>query len=92
MEKTHFRVHNASAGAKQLSVVSDSLRPHGVAHQAPLSKGFSRQEYWNGLPFPSPGDLPETGIELVSLMSSALAGGFCTTNATWEALQSPQRS
>ena len=52
-------------------------------HQAPLSIGFSRQEYWNGLPFPSPGDIPETGIELVSLMSSALAGGFCTTNATW---------
>ena len=34
-----------------------------VAHQAPLSMGFSRQEYWNGLPFPSPGDLPNPGIE-----------------------------
>ena len=34
-----------------------------VAHQAPLSMGFSRQEYWNGLPFPSPGDLPDPGIE-----------------------------
>ena len=37
--------------------------PWTVAHQAPLSKGFSRQEYWRGLPFPSPGDLPDPGIE-----------------------------
>ena len=44
------------------SVVSDSLQPHG-AHQAPLSMGFSRQEYWSGLPFPSPGYLPNPGIE-----------------------------
>ena len=44
------------------------LQPHGlcVACQAPLSMGFSRQEYWSGLPFPSPGDLPDPGIELVS--------------------------
>ena len=46
------------------SVVSDSLRPHGlVALQAPLSMGFSRQEYWSGWPFPSPGELPNPGIE-----------------------------
>ena len=37
--------------------------PWIVAHQAPLSRGFSRQEYWNGLPCPSPGDLPSLGIE-----------------------------
>ena len=37
--------------------------PWTVAHQAPLSMGFSRQEYWSGLPFPSPGDLPHPGIE-----------------------------
>ena len=37
--------------------------PWAVAHQAPLSMGFSRQEYWSGLPFPSPGDLPNPGIE-----------------------------
>ena len=49
-----------------------------VAFQAPLSMGFSRQEYWSGLPFPSPGDLPDTGIKPVSLMSSALEGGFFT--------------
>ena len=45
------------------SVVSDSATPRTIAHQAPLSMGFSRQEYWSGLPFPSPGDLPDLGIE-----------------------------
>ena len=48
--------------------------------------GFSRQEYWNGLPCPPPGDLHDPGIELASLMSPALAGWFCTTSATWDAL------
>ena len=41
----------------------DSLRPYGVADQASQSMGFSRQEYWSGLPLPSPGDLPDPGIE-----------------------------
>ena len=48
------------------------------ARQAPLSMEFSRQEYWGGLPFPPPGDLPDTGIEFESLASPALAGGFLT--------------
>ena len=47
--------------------------------------GFSRQEYWSGLPFPSLGDLPNPGIKPVSLVSLALAGGFFTTHVTWEA-------
>ena len=46
-----------------VSVVSDSTTPWTVACQAPLSMGFSRQEYWNGLPFPSPGDPSHPGIE-----------------------------
>ena len=46
--------------------------------------GVSRQEYWSGLPFPSPGDLPDTEIEPESLMPPALSGGFFTTNATWK--------
>ena len=50
-----------------------------IAHQAPLSVGFSRQKYWSGLPFPTPGDLPNPEIKPVSLASSALAGGFFTT-------------
>ena len=45
------------------SIMSDSVTPWTVAHQAPLSMGFSRQEYWSGLPFPSPGGLPDPGIE-----------------------------
>ena len=49
-----------------------------VACQAPLSMGFSRQEYWGGLRFPSLGDLPHPGIEPRSLMSLALAGRFFT--------------
>ena len=44
-----------------------------AARQAPLSMEFSRQEYWNGLPFPPPGDLPDPGIELTSPASPALA-------------------
>ena len=48
--------------------------------------GFSRQEHWSGLPCPSPADLPDPGIEAVSVVSLALGGGFFTTSATWEAL------
>jgi len=47
--------------------------------------GFSRQEYWSGLPRPSPGDLPDPGTEPMSLMSPALAGRFFTTSTSWEA-------
>ena len=57
-----------------------------VAHQIPLPKGFSRQEYWSALPFPPPGDLPDPRIKPTSLVSPALAGGVLTTSATWEAL------
>ena len=79
------------------SVVSDSFStPWTAARQAPLSMGFSRQEDWSALPcLPPPGDLPNPGIEPVSLMSPALAGGFFTTSNTWEApvmLHNKQRS
>ena len=53
--------------------------PWTVALQAPLSMGVSRHEYWSGLPCPPPGDLPNPGIEPMSLVSPALAGGFFTT-------------
>ena len=53
-----------------------------VALQALLSKGFSKQEYWSGLPCPPLGDLPDTGIEPVSLTSTAWIGRFCTTSAS----------
>ena len=61
------------------SVVCNSVTPWTTAHQAPLSMEFSRQDYWDGLPFPSPGDLPDPGIESVSLAFPALAGGFFDT-------------
>ena len=59
--------------------------PWTVAHQAPPSMGFSRQEYWSGLPCPPSGDLPDPGIKPAFFTSPALAGGFFTTSATWEA-------
>ena len=59
--------------------------PWTVTHQAPLSMGFSRQEYWSRLLFPSPGDLPDPGIEPMSLASPALVGMFFVTSTTWEA-------
>ena len=58
--------------------------PWTIDHQTPLSMGFSRQEYWDGLPCPPPGDLPNPGTEPVSLMSPALADGFFTSSITWE--------
>ena len=61
------------------SSVSVSATTWTVARQVSLSMEFSRQEYWSGLPFPSPGDLPDPGIEPAFLASPALAGGFLTT-------------
>ena len=58
-----------------------SATPWTVAHQAPLTMGFARQEYWSGLPCPSPGDLPDPRIEPSSLTSPAGAGRFFTTSA-----------
>ena len=57
-----------------------------IARQAPLSMGFSRQEYWSGLPCPPPGDPPDLWMEPMSLRSPALAGRFFTSSVTWEAL------
>ena len=69
----------------RLSRVQVFVIPWTGAHQPPLSMGFFRQEYWSELPFLPPGDLPDPGIELASLASSALAGGLFTTCTTWEA-------
>ena len=61
-------------------LVLSPLKPQGLYPiQAPLSMGFSRQEYWTGLPFPFPGDLPDLGIELTS---PARAGGFFTSESS----------
>ena len=60
--------------------------PWAIARQAPLSMGFSRQEYWSGSPCLPPEDLLDPGIKHVSPTSPALAGGFFATGGTWEAL------
>ena len=73
------------SSVQSLSHIRLFTTPWIVAHQAPLSVGFSRQEYWSKLPCPPPGDLPDPGIEPTSLMSFALAGRFFTISTTWEA-------
>ena len=65
-----------------LSCVQLFAAPWTAAHQAPLPMDFSKQEYWNGMLFSSPGDTPNPGIEPIS---PALAGRFFTTSTTWEA-------
>ena len=71
--------------SESFSVMSDSfVTPCTVALQAPLSMGFSREEYWSGLPFPFPGDLPSPGINQTQV--SCIAGGFFTSWATRELL------
>ena len=64
---------------------SDSCERMDCSPPDPLSMGFSRQEYWSGWPFPTPGDLPHPGIEPKSLAPLALAGRFFTNSATREA-------
>ena len=59
--------------------------PWTSGYQAPLSMGFPSQEYWSGLPFRPPGDLPNPGIKPACLTSLALAGSFFTSTATWKA-------
>ena len=75
------------ASTQSLCCVQLSGTSWTVAHQAPLSMEFSRQDYWSGLLFPPPGDPPYPGIEPASLASPAspaLAGGFFITSASWK--------
>ena len=69
-----------------LSSVCFFATPWTVAHQTPLSMGFFRQEYWSGLPCPPSRHIPTPGIEPMSLISPALAGGFFIISTTWEIL------
>ena len=71
----------------QSRIMSDSQNSiWTIACQATLPMGFSRQECWSGLPFPSPGDFSYPGTEPASPVSPSLASGFFTTSTTWEAL------
>ena len=74
--------------AKLLQLYLTLCDPVELAHQAPLSVAFSRQEDWNVLLCPPLGDLPDPGIKPAFLTSPALAARFFTTSATWEALWS----
>ena len=89
--KINFKINEKKIFLKQAththtcqdaSVMSNSAWT--VAHQVPLSMGFFRQKYWNGLPCPLPGALPNPETELESLMSPELAWRFFTTSTTWE--------
>ena len=76
----------ACACTLTLSYVWFFANPWTVACQAPLCLGFSRQEYWSWLPFPTPGNLPDPEIETPSLVSPAQAGRFFTTVPLWKPL------
>ena len=78
-----YQLSHQETGPRQCACVHaqscpTSATPGRVAHQAPLSMEFSRQEYWNWLPFPTPGGLPNTGIKPESPASPVLARGFFT--------------
>ena len=77
---------------QSLSRVLLFATPWTVAHQAPLSVGFPRLEYWSGLPFLTPQDLPDPGIKPVFLASPSLAGGFFTAVPAGRGLVSTQVS
>jgi len=77
----NWRAFRVCVCACVLSRVQLFVTTWTVAHQAPLSMGFPRQERWSGLPCPPPRDLPDPGVEPASLLSPALAGRFFTTSA-----------
>ena len=80
-------IRHACVYAKLLQSCQLFVTPWTVSLQAPLSMGFSRQEYQSGFPRPPPGNLPDPGIKSMPLASPALAGGLFTTSTTWEALK-----
>ena len=81
--------HSCLCVLSRFSCVRHFVTLWTIACQAPLSIGFSRQEYWSGLPLPSAEDLPDPEIKPTSLESPALTGRFFTTSATWETPSSP---
>ena len=82
----HLHAVLCSAHAQSLNGIWLFATPWTVAHRTPLSMGFPRQEYWSGLPFPSPGDLPDPGIEPES---PTFAGEFFTTESYGKSLSPP---
>ena len=90
-QKVHVKIFSAYV-LSRFSHVWLCVTLSTIALQAPLSMRFSRQEWWSGLPWPSPGDLSDPGIEPMSLMTPALAGKFFTASTTWEASFSSELS
>ena len=82
---TVLRSHTLAAAAKPLQSYLTLCHPVDCSPPGSSVLGFSRQEYWSGLPCPPPGDHPDPGIKPVSLVSPASAGRFFTTGTTWEA-------
>ena len=85
LPKEHFSSTNHACVLSCFSHVQLFATPWTLAHQAPLSMGFSKQEYWSGLPCPPLGDLSDPRIKPMSLVFPALAGKLFTTSTTWEA-------
>ena len=89
-------MHVARSCPQSLSHIWSCVPPWTVAHQAPLSMGLSQQQYWSGLLFSPPGDLPDPGIKPTSPMSSALADGFFypepSGKPTWKSMDSSKDS
>ena len=88
-QSSDYSTDKADVCVKFLQSCATLWDPMDCSLQAPLSMGFSRQEYWSGFPFPPLGDLPDLGTEPTSLTSPPLAGRFFTTSATWEHPTSP---
>ena len=85
-QSSDYSTDKADVCVKLLQSCPNLWDPMDCSLQAPLSMGFSRQEYWSGFPFPPPGDLPDLGTEPTSLTSPALAGRFFTISSTWNTL------
>ena len=79
----------ATAGSLPSCPTRPLCSPMDCSPPGSAVRGTLQQEYWSVWPFPSPGDLPDPGIKPVSLMSPALASGFCITSAPWEACDGP---
>ena len=83
-QKGYFRTYTCACVLSCFSLVWLFVTLWTVAYQVPLFMGFSKQVYWSGLPCPSPGNLPDLGIKLISFAILALVGGFLTTAPSWK--------
>ena len=86
LKLTEYCESTMQSNTKSLQLCLTLCDPMDCSPPGSSVHGIFRQEYWNGLPFPSPGDLPDSGTEPMSLLSPALAGRFFTTSASWEAI------